>query len=319
AVLAKKGVEKNKVAREWRFVRDKTRGFLSNKKLPDSVAMLAANWLTQLGMPVSEYGITVDYSLPQTVPEKDQDQFQRWFADIYNNHQKDATSKMCEVRDFMKTHGMGSSWGAVQFTPHFSFDVSDAEGQSQTTEPMKDLRMAVYCRSTGEWQSNVQSFPWGQAPIWMQQFVGISFVAVADPAWVAEHVDFNGYVETADSGALYKVPTCILREGSALYVPMGYVPFLVPTPPNVNWDSKQPSLKDTAKATAEVKHCACFGVSLFLEDGVLEKTSPQARAAASAAWAQTKNSQLPESIRTNPEVSKWFEKCGEGLRDETSK
>eukprot|EP00959_Pyramimonas_sp_CCMP1952_P282296 5900295-Pyramimonas_sp.AAC.1 len=83
---------------------------------------------------------------------------------------------------------------------------------------------------------------------------------------------------------------------------MGFVAFLVPIPPNVDWDSKKPSLKDTAKPSTEVKHCACFGVSLFLEDGVLEKTSPLARAAACAAWAQAKTSQLPKSIRTSTVV-----------------
>eukprot|EP00959_Pyramimonas_sp_CCMP1952_P436951 9148718-Pyramimonas_sp.AAC.1 len=94
-------------------------------------------------------------------------------------------------------------------------------------------------------------------------------VVVVDPEWVSKNLDFNGLLENAESGALYKHRSCLLEAGSAVYVPMGYVPFLIPIAASIDWKSKKPNLKES-KRGAEVKHLASYGISYFLEDRVRE-------------------------------------------------
>ncbi|CAK0851317.1 unnamed protein product [Prorocentrum cordatum] len=336
-VIDRKGVEREKAQRDWRGVRDKIRQFLANRGLPDPVAMMSANWLREMGVKSADVSIKMEYA---KIPELPCDQAltantflepfmitkpqeagagpkgpaHEVFGKIFKDRAEEVGSKVPEIRDYMKKKSVDSSWGTIAFEPTLAFG-APAEGGA-SLDPVGGLRMAVFCRNTGAWQCNSTVYPWKEAPVFIQQFVGASIVFMCGPSFVKEHVDLNGHVEGSDSAALYKVKSCVLQAGSVLFAPMGFAPLIVPIPPNVDWGSAKPSIKEPKQGT-EQKHCGAFGISLFLSPAVRSLVPPDVRLSVATAWGVAKgHGQLPKSIRENEKVNAWFDECGKPEEDE---
>ena len=95
-------------------------------------------------------------------------------------------------------------------------------------------------------------------------------------AAAAEHQDLEAFVRALGSQGLQAFPSAELEVGSAIWIPLGWVPVFVGVPPFVDWTKSPAELKEP-RSGADQRHLVSWGMYLACAQSLLPSSTPVAR------------------------------------------
>jgi len=323
---SKKG--KEEVARVWRQNRDKLRLFIESKGLHPVIAKLVADLLYSKVSPPEKSNVRLQIYSPMVnlseIAEVNKNTFSQPIHIVYNaaalpdsqhhleqelatlfrENQQTAITKMREcVTCMIGPPAVGQAIGALDLATEFKWNPADLASDDQWFNPIK-VRHALWTTWTEQGDLTVPSWPFQRLAGFLVNFVGQFVVTVVDSATALEHGgDIQQYVIGMETNDLHKFPSYVLKEGDALWLPLGTIPIISSQQMKVQAITSKVDLKERTTVGVQ-RHPSALGVQVCLDITADGAASPDLRRSVLASWVRA-GDYLPPSWKQNAEIAQW--------------